>query len=575
MAKPNKKSMAEIMEKVKEEFDSEITALYVRLSRDDELEGESNSISNQKALLTDYAKRHKFKNVRVFADDGVSGVTMNRNGFQEMMALVEAGKVSTVIVKDMSRLGRNYLEVGQLTETIFPMHNVHFIAVNDGVDSDRGEDDFTPFRNIMNEWYAKDMSRKMRSSMRTKSKQGYAIGRPPLGYMHDAENPKLWAIDPEGAEIIRHIYALRMDGTSVNEIAKRLRYEKVLIPSIYAERKGFKKPTRRASRGEYQWDTSMVRQILRNQEYVGDVLNFRTYSKSYKLKERLENPRENWEIHKDVHEPIISREDWEDVQKTFGDTKYRKPKHIEKNMFCGYLKCSDCGANLNYKYTHDNPDNHYFSCRNKRAGNGLCSKTHHIRVDVITELVRRNLSEIVRFAAAFEDEFVKIVMDEQYKQIQIQQRKNQETLQTLLARNREVDVLYEKLFEEKILGNLTEDRFKKLSEKYEDEQAELTQRIRHMKKVVAEEQKHELNAEGFLQLVRKYTDIQELTPEILREFIDKIVVHHREKQGKETVQQVDIYYRFIGHVELPKLSKPQREAYLLSFGREKEESQSA
>lgn len=198
-------------------------------------------------------------------------------------------------------------------------------------------------------------------------------------------------------------------------------------------------------------------------------------------------------------------------------------------MFCGYLKCSDCGANLNYKYTHDNPDNHYFSCRNKRAGNGLCSKTHHIRVDVITELVRRNLSEIVRFAAAFEDEFVKIVMDEQYKQIQIQQRKNQETLQTLLARNREADVLYEKLFEEKILGNLTEDRFKKLSEKYEDEQAELTQRIRHMKKVVAEEQKHELNAEGFLQLVRKYTDIQELTPEILREFIDKIVVHHREK----------------------------------------------
>ena len=199
MSRPNKKSMAEIMEKVKEEFDGEITALYVRLSRDDELEGESNSISNQKALLTDYARRHKFKNVRIFVDDGVSGVTMNRNGFQEMMALVEAGKVSTVIVKDMSRLGRNYLEVGQLTETIFPMHNVHFIAVNDGVDSDRGEDDFTPFRNIMNEWYAKDMSRKMRSSMRTKSKQRYAIGRPPLGYMHDPENPKLWVIDPEGA----------------------------------------------------------------------------------------------------------------------------------------------------------------------------------------------------------------------------------------------------------------------------------------------------------------------------------------------------------------------------------------
>lgn len=350
-------------------------------------------------------------------------------------------------------------------------------------------------------------------------------------------------------------------------VAKQLKREKYLIPSVYALRKGFRKPTKQAVRGDYLWDTSLVRKILKNQEYVGDVLNFRTYSKSYKLKERLENPREKWEIHKDVHEAIIPREDWELIQKTFGDTKYRKPKHIEKNMFCGYLKCSDCGANLNYKYTHDNPDNHYFSCRNKRAGNGLCSKTHHIRVDVITELVRRNLSEIVRFAAAFEDEFVKIVMDEQYKQIQIQQRKNQETLQTLLARNREVDVLYEKLFEEKILGSLTEDRFKKLSEKYEDEQAELTQRIRYMKKVVAEEQKHELNAEGFLQLVRKYTDIQELTPKILREFIDKVVVHHREKQGKETIQQVDIYYRFIGHVELPKLSKPQQEAYLLSLAK--------
>ena len=547
----------------------------MRLSRDDELEGESNSISNQKTLLLDYARRHKFKNVRIFVDDGVSGVTMNRNGFQEMMVLVEAGKVSTVIVKDMSRLGRNYLEVGQLTETVFPMHNVHFIAVNDGVDSAKGEDDFTPFRNIMNEWYAKDMSRKMRSSMRTKSKQGYAIGQPPFGYMHDPENRKRWVIDPEGAEVVRHIYTLRKEGTSINDIAKQLKREKLLIPSVYTLRKGFRKPTKQAVRGEYLWDTSLVRKILQNQAYVGDVLNFRTYSKSYKLKKRLDNPEEKWEIHKDVHEAIIPRDEWELIQKTFGDTKYRKPKHIEKNMFCGYLKCSDCGANLNYKYTHDNPDNHYFSCRNKRANNGLCSKTHHIRVDVITELVRRNLSEIVRFASAFEDEFVKIVMDEQYKQIQTQQRKNQEALQTLLARNREVDVFYEKLFEEKILGNLTEDRFKKLSEKYENEQTELTQRIQYMKKVVAEEQKHELNAEGFLQSVRKYTDIQELTPEILREFIDKIVVHHREKQGKETFQQVDIYYRFIGHVELPQLSKSQQEAYLLSFGREKEESQSA
>lgn len=310
----------------------------------------------------------------------------------------------------------------------------------------------------------------------------------------------------------------------------------------------------------------MVRKILQNQLYVGDVVNFRTYSKSYKLKDRLENPEENREIHRDVHEAIIARPDWENIQKTFGSTKYRKPKHVEKHMLAGYLKCADCGANLNYKYTHDNPDNHYFSCRNKRANNGLCSKTHHIRVDAITEVITRNLSNVVRFAAAFEDEFVKIVMDEQYKQIVIRQKRNKEALQQIMARSNEVDILYEKLFEEKILGNLTEERFKKLSEKYEDEQSELAQKIKHMKQIVAEEQKHEMNAEGFLRLVRKYTDVRDLTPEILNEFIDKAVVHHREQLFGETVQKVEIYYKMIGYIELPQLSNAEKQSYLQAFG---------
>ena len=493
---------------------------------------------------------------------------MKRDGFQKMMALIEADKVSTVIVKDMSRLGRNYLEVGQLTETVFPIHNVRFIAVNDGVDSDKGEDDFTPFRNIMNEWYAKDMSRKMRSALRTKSKQGYAIGSPPLGYMHDPEEPKRWIIDPEGAEIVRHIYAMRADGVSANDIARLLKREKVLIPSVYAQRKGFKNPTLKPTRGEYLWDASMVRKILTNQLYVGDVINFRTYSKSYKLKDRLDNPPDRWEVHRDVHEPIIPRPEWENIQKTLGNTKFRKSKNIDRNIFAGYLKCSDCGANLNYKYTHDNPENQYYSCRNSRARNGLCNKTHHIRLDALTEIVTRNLSEIVRFAAAYEDEFVKIVMDEQYKQIQLQQKKNKEALQAALARSGEIDILYERLYEEHILGNLTDDRYRKLSDKYEDEQTELSQRIRHLRKIVAGEQAHERNAEGFLQLVRKYTDIQELTPEILREFIDKIVVYHREQIGGQTVQKVEIHYKMIGYVELPHMSRAAEQSYLAAFGRE-------
>lgn len=548
-----------------------ITALYLRLSRDDDLEGESNSISNQRTLLTGYAKEHGFKNIKVFVDDGISGVTFNRQGFQDMFKLIESDQISTLIVKDMSRLGRDYIGVGQFTELILPMHNVRLISVNEGVDSEKGEDDFTPFRNIMNEWYAKDMSRKMRSTLKLKNSQGYAIGHPPLGYKKDPDNPKCWIIDDEGAEIIRKIYNLRIQGESTIKISKILKNEKVLIPSMYAYKKGYRKPAIKNPRSEYLWTVEMVRKILLNQSYVGDVINFKTYSKSFKLKKRLENDKENWQIHKDVHEPIISREVFEEVQKSFGDTKYRKPKYIEKNMFAGFLKCSDCGANLNYKFTHDNPDNHYFSCRNNRAQNGLCKKTHHIRVDVLTNLVKNDIANIVRFATNFEDEFVKIVVDEDYKRIQATQKKNLEALNKMLARDKELDTLCEKVFEEKILGNLSEERFLKLSQKYEEEQFELKAQIKHMKKVVAEEKAHELNADGFLKIVRKYSEIEKLTLDILHEFIDKIVVHHREEIMGEIIQKVEIYYKMIGHIEIPRMSKLEQESLIKNFGRKKEE----
>ena len=551
--------------------DEKTTALYLRLSRDDDQNGESNSISNQRALLTEYAKKNKFKNVKVFIDDGVSGVTLKRDGFKEMYDLIEKDQVSTVIVKDMSRLGRNYLEVGQLTEMFFPQHNVRFIAVNDSVDSNHGEDDFSPFRNIINEWYAKDMSRKMRSALRTKSKQGYAIGHPPLGYKYDTADSRKWVIDEEGAKVIREIYKMRKDGISTNEIAMILKREKILTPSAYAVQKGYRTPSKRSTRGEFFWDKSMVHQILQNQSYTGDVINFKTYSKSYKLKERLDNPKENWEIHENVHEPIIDKAFWEDIQKTFGDIKYRKPKHIEKNMFAGYLKCSDCGANLNYKYTHDNPDNHYFSCRNKRANNGLCRTTHHIRVDSLTMLVREHISSITRFANLFEDDFVKIVVDEHYKRICQQQKRNQDLLNQMITHDKELDTLYEKLYEEKILGNLNEERYKKLSYKYEDEQEELKQRIKHMKKVVADEKAHEMNCDGFLEMVKKYTDVTKLTQDILSEFIDKIVVHHREELYGDTVQKVEIYYKMIGFIELPQMDKSEKENYLKCFSRKKKD----
>ena len=306
----------------------------------------------------------------------------------------------------------------------------------------------------MNEWYAKDMSCKMRSTLKIKNSQGYAIGRPPLGYTYDEMDKKRWAVDEEGAQIVRYIFELRKQGESMNKIAKILKKQKVYIPSAYAAKKGIIKPTAKPPLNEYLWNHGMIQRILTNQSYVGDVVNFRTYSKSFKLKNRIDNARENWQIHKDVHEPIIGRELFEENQKSFGDTKCRKPKCIPQNMFVGFLRCSDCGANLNYKYAHDNPDNHYFSCKNNRVGNGLCKKTHHVRVDVLDYLIRNDISNIVQFATEFEDEFVKIVVDENYKQIQATQKKNLEALNKMLARDKELDTLCEKVFEEKILGNL-------------------------------------------------------------------------------------------------------------------------
>lgn len=277
------------------------------------------------------------------------------------------------------------------------------------------------------------------------------------------------------------------------------------------------------------WKKENVKMILTNRSYVGDIVNFKTYSRSFKLKERLDNPQEKWEIHENVNEPIIERLVWEDIQKTFEGMRYKKPKHTEKHIFAGLLKCSDCGANLNYKYTHDNPDNHYFSCKNNRSGEGLCKKTHHIRVDKLTELLTNNLSSIVKFANCFEDKFVKIVIDENYKKVVATQKKNQNEVQKLIARDKEIDNLVEKLFEEKVLGNLSAERFAKLSTKYDAEQVELKSKIQNLETIVYEEKSHELNVNAFLESVHKYSDIKELTSEILHEFIDKVVVHHREQ----------------------------------------------
>ena len=298
-------------------------------------------------------------------------------------------------------------------------------------------------------------------------------------------------------------------------------------------------------------------------------MEIKSHSKSFKLKKQIAVPKEDWVVHKDKHPAIIERSMWEIVQKTFGGTKLRKPKNVVKSIFAGFLKCPDCGANLNHKtcWGYSGQENHFFHCKNYSHKNGLCAKSHHIRVDVISRLVRNDILNIVQFANLFEDEFVKIVVDEHYKRIQSTQKQNQDKLAILLNREKEIDVLIEKLFEEKVLGNLTEERFLKLSYKYEDEQMVLKQQIKQLKKIVLEKKAHEMNADGFLQIVRKYENFEELSLEILQEFIDKIVVHHRENIHGEMVQNVEIHYKMIGHVKLPFISKKESESLQKSFGR--------
>ena len=448
--------------------------------------------------------------------------------------------------------------------------DVRFIAVTDNVDSADGDYGLmVPIRNIFNEQYARDISIKRRSANRAKSSLGYPIGLCPYGYMPDPADNRRWVIDDEAAEIVREIYQLRLRGESVYQIADILKRKKIVTPSIYLTKKGIRKCRMTNQRGDYLWDKNVVRGILFNQCYTGDVINFKTYTKSFKLKQRLDNPKENWDIHENVHEAIIDRATWEKVQATF-QTKQRQPKHVRKNMFAGFLKCANCGANLNYKYTHANPDNHYFSCRNKRDSNGLCGQTHHIRVDRLTEVVTKHISRVTRFANQFEDDFVKLVVDEHYKQIILLQDKNKKALANLRGRERELDIIFENLYEDKVGGKISEERFMRMSAKYEDEQSELSQKIKHLHAIVEEEKNHEMNADGFIKLIRKYTRINKLTPEILREFIDKIVVHHRETINKQTYQKIEIYYKMVGNIDVPDIIEQKQ--YLPAFGRTSEDN---
>ena len=531
----------------------EITALYCRLSQDDKQEGDSNSIINQKKILKKYALDRGYTNIQFYIDDGVSGTTFNRAGFQSMIADVETGKVKRVIVKDMSRLGRDYLQVGMYTEIFFPEHDVHFIAVNDGVDSNQEDNEFTPFRNIINEWYAKDTIKKIRAVKRSKGMAGEHIGsHPPYGYMKNPENKKEWIIDEEAAEVVREIFQLCVGGYGPTRIAHILTERKILCPTYYALEKGGK-PRTALPADKYTWNGPVVAKILDRMDYLGHTVNFKTHVKSYKVHKTIYNSPDQWKVFEGTHEAIIDKETFEIVQKIRAG-KRRPTRMGEMPMFSGLLYCADCGRKLSFHRKADEPaEKHHYLCENYRSNTANCTM-HYIRNVVVERIVLENLKEVIQYVSNYEDEFVRMVMDSDMRQRNRELSQKKKRLAEIQKRIGELDTIFQRIYEDNIIGKLSDERFMKMSKGYEDEQRTLQTEADEIQSELQQEEKKGVDVKRFLAIVKKYTDLTELTPEILREFIDKIIVHAPDKSSGRRLQEIEIIYNHIGEFDRSKVT---------------------
>ena len=422
-----------------------------------------NSIGNQKKLLTKVAKEKGYTNLVHFLDDGISGVTMDRPGFVEMIQQLEQGRAAAVFVKDRSRLGRNYIEVGRLTEEFFPEHDIRLVAVSDNIDTAEGENELAPIRNLFNEWYARDISKKRRISNKIKGNAGEPMGPPPYGYKKDPDDPKRWVVDEEAVQVVRRIFRMTVDGYGTEQIATILSDEKVLTPIAYWREKGVNRPGKSKLREPYMWNSSTITHILSLQEYCGDILNFKTYSKSYKNKKRLANDRENWVIFQDVHEPIIERAVFEQVHQKRGKIRKRRTHEGERNMFSGLLVCADCGHNLHFHFNQGNPDIKYFNCSNYKGNRGSCTSTHYVRVDFLEQVVLGEIRRLTKFASQFEDEFVKAVIGHSRQAEATDRKLKEKELKALQARDEELDSLFERIYEDNVSSKLSDDRFARMS----------------------------------------------------------------------------------------------------------------
>ena len=530
----------------------DVTAfLYERLSRDDNLEGESYSIGNQKKLLAKVAKEKGYTNLVHFLDDGISGVTMNRPGFVEMICQLEQGKAAAVFVKDLSRLGRNYIEVGRLTEEFFPNYDIRLVAVSDNIDTAEGENELAPIRNLFNEWYARDISKKRRISNKIKGNAGEPMGQPPYGYIKDPNDPKHWIVDDEAAQVVRRVYSMTLEGFGTEQIAAQLEKDDVLTPRAYWLTKGIKRPSKGKQQPPTKWNSSTITKILSLQEYCGDILNFKTYSKSYKNKKRIDNDRENWVVFQDVHEAIIERAVYEQVQQKRGKIRKRRTNNGEHNMFSGLLVCADCGSNLHFHFNQGNPEIKYFNCSNYKGNRGTCTSTHYVRVDFLEEVVLGEIRRLTKFASLYEDEFVKAVIGHSQQAEQTDRKLKEKELKTLLARDEELDGLFERIYEDNVSGKLSDDRFAKMSRRYEDEQKELSEKIKKLRSEIEKQSSRSMTTDMFIGLVRKYTRARKLTPRMLNELVEKIEVFNAEKIDGVWEQRLRIHYNCVGTIEIP------------------------
>lgn len=535
-----------------------ITALYCRLSRDDGTESESNSIGNQKKLLSQKAKEMGLTDTKYYVDDGYTGTNFNRPGFQQLIDDIEIGLVSAVMVKDLSRLGRDYVSVGNYTDSYFPEHNVRFIAVNDAIDSDEGESEIAPFKNILNEMYARDISKKIRSSHRLRGSMGEPLSQPPYGYMKSPENKKKWIIDPEAATVVKSIFKMCLDGKGNETIARELQENEVLIPMAYWRSKGLNRGGKKTQTNPYKWCKTTVQKILSQQEYCGDIINFKTYSKSFKNKRRIENSKENWAVFKDVNEPIIDRETFETVQKFISKTKRRAPKkeNGERSIFNGLIYCGDCHSKMRYHTSTSNKEIHYFTCSdNKVDYRGNCPGRHYVRADALEEVVKLELRRLVEMLEIDESYFAQLLLRKNDEEREKDKKFLESELQKAIARSNTVSQLYEKLYEDNVIGKVSDEWFVELSHKYEKERMDLKAKIADTRHKIEELKNNNSEYEKFISAIRRFMQMDNLTSLLLRELIDHIDVFETEGTGKNRTQRIVIYYRFIGYIELPNTAK--------------------